>query len=59
MQFISVVKEVKGKTDAKGTPYVELKLDAIRCADIDLDEAKQLLGKAVNVTIERTQAGLM
>lgn len=57
MKFISVVKEVKGKTDSKGTPYVELKLDAIRCGDIDLDEAKQMLGKAVNVTIERAQAG--
>ncbi len=59
MQFISVIKEVKAKTDGKGNKYVEMKLDAIRCEDVDLEQAKELLGKAVNVTIERSQQPLM
>ncbi len=59
MKFISIIKEVKAKTDGKGNSYVEMKLDAIRCRDIDLEEAKDLLGKAVNVNIDRTQGGLV
>lgn len=59
MQFISVIKEVKAKTDGKGNKYVEMKLDAILCEDIDLEETKQLLGKAVNVTVERSQDSLL
>lgn len=59
MQFISVIKAVTAKMDGKGNKYVEMKLDAIRCDDIDLEEAKQLLGKAVNVTMERSQHSLL
>lgn len=59
MQFMSVIKEVKAKTDGRGKKYVEMKLDAIRCEDVDLEEAKQLLGKAVKVTIETSQQPLM
>lgn len=53
MRFLSVVREVKGKTDSKGNPYVELKLDAIACHSINMDEAKGMLGKNVRVEIER------
>jgi hypothetical protein len=52
MEFTSSIKEVKAKADDKGNTYVEMKLDAIRCPEIDLEEAKKLIGKAVRVKIE-------
>jgi len=58
MKFLSVVREVKGRTDAKGNAYVELKLDAIACHAINLDEAKGMLGKSVRVQIERLDVAL-
>lgn len=58
MKFLSVVREVKAKTDRQGAAYVELKLDAIACHSIDLEEAKALLGKKVRVEIERLDAPL-
>ena len=53
MEFQSKIKEVKAKTDTKGNSYVEMRLDAIRCGDINLDDAKSLLGKAVRVRIDQ------
>lgn len=58
MDFTSTIREVKAKTDAKGTPFVEMKLDAISCGQIDLEEAKGLVGKAVRVRIDRRQGSL-
>lgn len=58
MKFLSAVKEVKAKVDAKGNSYVEMKLDAIRCADINLEEAKGMVGKTVRVQIDRVDRAL-